>query len=174
MNTEQKELLSYWYKQISVSGRGHYKSATVCRVFNYALGIPLVLITSFIATEFFVKLETFANTPEPKTTQDMWSALYITVAFFTVVAPILAALQSFLRFPERASQHRQAAIEFVRIQKEIEKNMTFPLTDDEMKKKVEQIQSEEASISSAAPSIGKYSLRKARKAILKEGLMAMT
>ena len=175
MNTEAKDLLLDWHKQVSEFGKGHYKSATSCRVFNYALGIPLVLITTFIATEFFVKLETFANTPEPQTIQDMWSALYITVAFFTIVAPILAALQSFLRFPERASQHRQAAIEFGKLEKEIDKTIVFPpKTDDEIKEKVEQIQSEEASISSAAPSIGKYSLRKARRSILKEGLKTKT
>ncbi len=73
--------------------------------------------------------------------------------------------------PERTSQHRQAAMEFVKLHKEIERNMTFlPKTDDKMKEKVEQIQSKEASISSPAPSIGKYSLRKARRVILKEGL----
>lgn len=174
MNNEIKNLLSDWHKQISEFGKGHYKSATSCRVFNYAIGIPLVLITTFIATQFFVKLETFANTPEPRTIQDMWSTLYIIVAFFTIVAPILAALQSFLRFPERASQHRQAAIEFGKLQKEIEKNITFPLADDQMEERIDKIRLKEASISSAAPSIGKYSLRKAKRAILKEGLRTKT
>ncbi len=168
MNTEINNLLLKWSTKISESGKGHYKSATSCRVFNYAIGIPLVLITTFIATQFFVKLETFANTPEPRTIQDMWSTLYIIVAFFTIVAPILAALQSFLRFPERANQHRQAAIGFGKLKKEIEKNMVFPPPDEKMKEEVDKIQMTEASILGEAPSIGTLSLRRCRKEFLKK------
>ena len=175
MNTEAKDLLLDWHKQVSEFGKGHYKSATSCRVFNYALGIPLVLITTFIATEFFANLKIMDGFSESPTIENMKNPIFMIVSFFTIIAPILAALQSFLRFPERANQHRQAAIEFGKLEKEIDKTIVFPpKTDDEIKEKVEQIQSEEARISSEAPSVGKISLKKAKKAILKERLKTNT
>ncbi len=130
----------------------------------------LVLITTFIATNYFANLELIESSrfSDPPVVGDMKRPLFMIVAFLTIAAPILAALQSFLRFPERANQHRQAAIGFGKLKKEIEKNTVFPPPDDKMKEEVDKIQMTEASILSEAPSIGTLSLRRARKQFLKK------
>ncbi|MHC4138644.1 MAG: SLATT domain-containing protein [Planctomycetota bacterium] len=158
MNTDVKGLLDTWQKQISTFEMGHYKSATSCRVFNYSLGIPLVLITTFVATDFFANLEILKGFSSPKKIDDMKNPIFMIVSFFTIAAPILASLQSFLKFPERATLHKQAAVEFGKLRKEIEKTIVFPPKSEEgLMKKIDEIQLGEAHISSEAPSIGKIS-----------------
>ncbi len=157
MNTDVKGLLDTWQNQVSTFEMGHYKSATSCRAFNHALGIPLVLITTFVATDFFANLKIMEEfSSSPKTIDEMKNPIFMIVSFFTIAAPIFASLQSFLKFPERANQHKQAAVEFGKLRKEIEKTIVFPLkSEEELMKKIGEIRLGEAHISSEAPSIGK-------------------
>ncbi len=56
---------------------------------------------------------------------------------------------------------------------EIEKDMAFPpKAEDKIKEKIEAIQLEKARIQSEAPSVGKFSLKKAGRQLMKEGLKA--
>ena len=46
LSKESKDLLKEWRDRFHVSEQGHYESANSCRIFHYALGIPLVIITT--------------------------------------------------------------------------------------------------------------------------------
>ncbi len=86
------------------------------------------------------------------------------VAYFTVIAPILAGLQTFLRFPERANQHRQAAVKYGLLKRDIETYIAFPPKDEaDIKKKIEEFKLKEEGILSESPSIGTLSLKYARR-----------
>ncbi len=156
-----KGLLDKWFKDTESYEKAHYCSAMYSRVYNYALGIPLVILTTFIASDIFVKM---SNVVE-KT--DIFSkgmnALAWIVIPVSILLPILAGLQTFLRFPERAMQHKEAAIKFGLLKNEIEKTLNFQPQANELIEKVNGIHSEYNRILLESPSAGAISLKKARK-----------
>lgn len=157
---EPDDLLLKWHNRFRKSERAHYKSANSCRIFNYALGIPLVIITTIIANEYFSKIEAacrkeFESSPEELNL----NALGYLVIALTMLAPVLAALQTFLRFPERAEQHRKAAVTFGLLKKDVEKLLTFPPSDPEtIETVINDIQEKDLQVMREAPSIGAISL----------------
>jgi hypothetical protein len=64
---------------------------------NYLLGVPVVVLTTFVGTSVFATLQEDVNT-----------SLRILVGAVSVFAAVLASLQTFLRYPERAEKHRIA------------------------------------------------------------------
>ena len=61
-----KLLLAKWRNDAEVLEKAHYWSATYSRMYNYFLGIPLVIITTFTASDIFVKLSKFVETIQLK------------------------------------------------------------------------------------------------------------
>ena len=47
-----KLLLAKWRNDVEVLEKAHYWSATYSRMYNYCLGIPLVIITTFTESIF--------------------------------------------------------------------------------------------------------------------------
>ena len=156
-----KSLLEKWYNEVELLEKAHYWSATYSRMYNYFLGIPLVIITTFTASDIFVKLSKFVEANDILT-KGMYALAWIVIPL-SLLSPILAGLQTFLRFPERAMQHREAAIKFGVLKKEIELIMNCPLTENELCKKQETIQLKYAGIIQESPSPGTISLWREKK-----------
>jgi hypothetical protein len=62
---ESEYLLLKWQYRFRKSEHAHYRSANSCRIFNYALGIPLVLVTTVVASELFPCLRKLAPKADP-------------------------------------------------------------------------------------------------------------
>jgi len=163
--TQPIALLKRWDKQFHKLEKAHFSSATACRLLNYSLGIPLLIVTVVIASEIFGLLE--------KTAEKQYSKeggyLEIEAMFViscSLLAPILAALQTFLRFPERAEQHKNAANAFGELRK---KTQSLILRLDTQKpdweKRLEEIIQQENKLKSEYPSAGTFSLFAARRQI---------
>ncbi len=153
------ELLIKWHHRSRKSEKAHYRSATSCRVFNYALGIPLVVITVVVASDIFGLLEAIAKMQYPwEADKDMQIEARV-VAVLSVLAPILASLQTFLRFPERAEQHRNAAVKFGSLKRDVEMLIALPPSEKaQIEKVLSEIQEKGSQIMSESPSIGSLSL----------------
>ena len=153
------DLLIKWHYRFNKSEKSHYRSATSCRIFNYSLGIPLVIITVIVASDIFGLLEKAAQMQYPWQADKNMELEASIVAILSVMAPVLAALQTFLRFPERAEQHRNAAVKFGVLKTEVERQITFPPSDKvEIEKVLNNIQEKDSQIMSESPSIGSLSL----------------
>lgn len=160
-----KELLEKWHRDAEIFEKAHYGSATYSRMYNYLLGIPLVILTTFIASEVFVKMSkaveemnVFVNGMQTLA----WIALPL-----SILPPILARLQTFLRFPERAMQHKEAAVKFGLLKNEIDKTLKCLPPENELCEKINAIQSVYASVIQESPSAGTISLMRAKKRIKK-------
>jgi hypothetical protein len=104
-----RELLSMWYQRVSVTQRAHYLSADHFRRKSYSLGIPVIALSTIVGTSVFATLQ---KQPEP------W--LQISVGLASVVAAVLASLQTFLGYSERAEKHRVAGAKFGALGRELE------------------------------------------------------
>ena len=108
------ELLDDWHNRVYAAQSAHYASADLFRRLNYLVGIPAVVFSSVVGTAIFAGLE-----------KDSRRA--VLVASASIVAAVLAGLQTFLRFPERASEHAIAGDWYSAIRRDIEQTLHLPV-----------------------------------------------
>ncbi len=123
MNSE--ELLTKWAERVRRAQAAHYDSAVRCDKRHFWVGVPVVILTSFIGTSVFVTLQKEAD-----------FSMKLAVGLASVVAAVLASVQTFLRFSERAESHRLAAMKFGGLRKEIELMQAFPAVDSAQMKEL--------------------------------------
>ncbi|MDQ4030496.1 MAG: SLATT domain-containing protein [Actinomycetota bacterium] len=102
------ELLRDWDLRAAASAETHFDSAMRLSRRNVQLGIPVVALSTFVGTSVFATLQA-----------DVGTYLRILVGGISVSAAVLASLQTFLRFAERAERHRVAADNWSAIRREI-------------------------------------------------------
>ena len=108
------ELLENWHQRVYAAQSAHYAAADRFRLLNYVVGVPAIVFSSIVGTAIFAGLEQDA----PRT---------LVVASISILAAVLGALQTFLRFPERASQHATAADWYSAIRRDIEETLHLPV-----------------------------------------------
>jgi hypothetical protein len=113
-SAEVGELLEDWRKRSYAAQSAHYAASDVCRLLNYVVGIPAVVFSSIVGTAIFAGLE--HDTPRT-----------LLVAGASILAAVLAGVQTFLRFPERAARHATAADWYSAIRRDIEQIVHLPV-----------------------------------------------
>lgn len=104
-----KQVLDNWYERVAVTQTAHYISAERFARKSYWLGIPVIALTTLVGTSVFATLQ---KQPQP------W--LQLTVGFASVLAAILASLQTFLGYSQRAEKHRIAGAKYGAVGRELE------------------------------------------------------
>lgn len=153
------QLLENWHKRVYAAQAAHYASADVFRRLNYVVGIPAIVFSSIVGTAIFAGLEH----DSPRT---------LAVAFASIVAAVLAGLQTFLRFPERASQHATAADWYSAIRRDIEETLHLPVESrGKAKDCLDRVRKEINRVAQDAPELnGRLWKREAKRFGVKEPL----
>ena len=97
---------------VSASSRHATRPLLVCRSFGsrkYWLGIPAVVLSTLVGTSVFATVQ-----KQPQ----LW--MQITVGLASVAAALLASLQTFLGYSERAEKHRIAGAKYGALGRELE------------------------------------------------------
>ena len=110
------ELLEDWRQRVYAAQSAHYSSADRFRVLNYLVGVPAIIFSSIVGTAIFAGLQ--RDTPQT-----------FLVASISIIAAVLTGLQTFLRFPERASQHATAADWYSAIRRDVEETLHLPVAN---------------------------------------------
>jgi hypothetical protein len=109
------DLLRNWGARAGKSADAHYELASRLSLANIRFGVPVVVLTTFVGTSVFATLG--------RDDVDLW--LRIGVGMISVLAAVLASLQTFLRFGERAEQHRNAAEQWASVRREIDQMLAL-------------------------------------------------
>jgi hypothetical protein len=99
-----------WERRAAAAAEVHFQAAEGLSRWNLFLGIPVVVLSAIVGTSVFATL-----------TDDVNVGLRIAAGTVSVIAAVLASVQTFLRFGARAEQHRVAAERWSAIRREIEK-----------------------------------------------------
>lgn len=102
-------LLEDWYDRSRKIKRGHYHQAHKLEKLHYIFGTPVIILSTLVGTS------TFANLAENPRVE-----MQILAGLMSLVAAILAALQTFLRLNERATAHHSAGARYAGVLREIE------------------------------------------------------
>ncbi len=107
-------LLREWQLRAAVGQEAHYARATRLADFNIWFGVPVVALTTLVATSVFATLQ-----------KDVRIELRIAVGIISALAAVLASLQTFLRFQERAEKHRVSAELWAAVRREIDEMLAL-------------------------------------------------
>jgi hypothetical protein len=107
-------LLRATHDAASISQDAHYAIATRLVKYNIWFGVPVVALSTLVGTSVFATLQ-----------KDVRTDLRIVVGFVSVLAAVLASLQTFLRFQERGEKHRAAAEHWSQIRRETEQMLAL-------------------------------------------------
>jgi hypothetical protein len=102
------DLLRDWQRRAAASAEANYSVAQRLAKHNIRLGIPVVALTTLIGTSVFATLE-----------ENVAVEWRIIIGVLSALAAVLASLQTFLRFPERAEKHRAAGEQWSAVRREI-------------------------------------------------------
>jgi hypothetical protein len=144
MNPEHELLLTDWFRRARESQRTHYECGTRFSRFNYFLGIPTIVLSTAVGTAVFASVQKEAVSTEIK----------IVIGLVSILAAVLASLQTFLGFAQRADRHRIAGAGYGAVRRSLEVLKSFPPTDPaELKRIVGEIQKQMNSLAESAPEV---------------------
>lgn len=111
-------LLNIWLNRVRDNQLQHFDAGSFYDRANTLLGIPTIVLTAIVGTTVFASLQ-----------KQVSFKIQIAVGAISVLAAVLAALQTFLRFTERAERHRSAAAHYGAIRRRIEAVGYIPIAD---------------------------------------------
>ena len=109
-------VLRGWYRRARESQFAHYTAASRYALLARLLGIPSVVLSAVVGTALFATLEEGTASFN----------LRLALGLVSVLAAVLAALQTFLGFGERADRHRAAGSAYGTVRREIEQYYAVP------------------------------------------------
>jgi hypothetical protein len=104
-----EELLRNWHSRVYAAQTAYYDVAEQFRRWNYRLGIPVVVVSSLVGAAVL---------------SDKGSKWL--VGSVSILAALLASLQTFLKFGENATLHGAAGDWFAAIRRDIEEVLALP------------------------------------------------
>jgi hypothetical protein len=109
---------------------------------HYALGIPVVILTTIVGTAAFASL---ADLSKVNVT------IAVLTGVFSATAATLAALQTFFSFGERSRNHAQASDKFFALWRRMQRTLLLDAGGPELKQKIIEFDDEIAKIVQEAP-----------------------
>jgi hypothetical protein len=134
------ELLADWHRRVRESQFAHYNATKPLARANYLLGVPVAILTTIVGTSLFATLESQAG---PR--------FRLLIGLVSLIAAVLASIQTFLRFSERAEKHRGVAARYGSLRRDIEVLQARGEPYDATK--VDSIQQKLNAVSTEAPEI---------------------
>lgn len=118
VNEKQQELIDVWETDFRIICHAHYDADVRAEHRNYQLGISVIVLSAIVGSAIFVSLD-------PST------YVRIIVGLLSLGSVVLASLQTFFKWSEKAEKHRETGARFGALLKEVEQHKAIPPEDDE-------------------------------------------
>jgi hypothetical protein len=151
-----EDLLRSWHRRLRETQFCHYEATKPLAHANYWLGVPVVVLTTFVGTSVFATLE---KRVEPR--------IMILIGMLSVGAAVLASLQTFLRLSERAEKHRTVAARAGSVRREIEQLLAIQSNETVTQEKLDRLREEIDKIAEDAPSVSDKTWARAKRLLYK-------
>lgn len=113
---EPEKLLNDWLRRARESQHSHHESGKSCMRFHYWIGVPAAVLAGLLGSAAFVSLQKAAVSDRAK----------IGFGAFSLLAAVLATLQTVLKFSERSERHKVLGATYGNIRREIETVLALP------------------------------------------------
>ncbi|MDQ3569297.1 MAG: SLATT domain-containing protein [Actinomycetota bacterium] len=138
-------LLREWHDRTAAARSAHYLLASRMRRRNIEVGVPTVIFSAVVGTSLFATLSD-ANLARP---------VRVVIGVISLLAAVLAALQTFFGFSQRAERHVIAADWYSAVRRQLEELIALPSGERGSPKEcLDGIRKEMSKIGQQAPEIG--------------------
>jgi len=139
-------LLRNWQQRSTVAEHAYYSKAERLRVWNYLLGIPVVIVTGVVGTAVFASLGRSTTVS---------AQAKVAIGAVTILAAVLAGVQTFTKLGEAAQQNGIAGDWYASIRRDIDQALSLPpALRDPPKDVVDGIRKEMNKASQKSPELG--------------------
>jgi len=146
MNNAQRKMMFEWRKKNKILAKAHCQESVRTEKKNMQFGIPVVMLTAIAGTTVFATLQ-----------KQPHLAIQILVGFTSLLATVLASLQTFLSFAEKSAKHRDGAGKFENLDREIEQLLSYPIEDDgELDRRLTAIREENQRLTASYPNVPEH------------------
>lgn len=145
-----EELVLAWIRRARESQFAHYAQATRLRRAGTWLGIPVIVITAIVGTSVFSSISEAATSDEAK----------IAIGLFSVLASVLSSLQTFMKLPEKAEQHRVFGAKYGGIRRKLEQIYASRESQTISPQLLENLNEELNSLAEEAPDVPSKAIKK--------------
>lgn len=114
----REDLLQQWCTGVRIAHVAHEKAAARYDAVGRLLGVVVVVLSTIVGTAIF---STLARSPS--------TALKVVTGALSTAAAVVAGVQAFLGYPQRAADHREAAMRYGTLRRHLEQLMAFPPDD---------------------------------------------
>jgi hypothetical protein len=140
------ERLRDWECRCAAAVEVHFELAETLSRRNIYLGIPVVVLSAIVGTSLFASVSG----------DGVAVGIRIAAGTVSLIAGVLASIQTFLRFGARAEQHRVAAERWAAVMREIEKVRVLPADQvGDAKQLLDDIQARMDEAADKSPAMGK-------------------
>lgn len=146
---DEDELVRRWLLRARESQTAHYERGVFFERWNFWFGIPVIIVTGIVSASVFAVVDEKAT-----------GELKIITMILSVLAVILSSLQTFLKFSEKAEQHRATGAEYGALRRRLE---LLHISSPKDKAALEKIGSDLSTLSGRAPSISVSIFKKTRR-----------
>jgi len=150
---ELRKLLTDWLVRTMAAQYGHQTKADSNRIWGISLGIPTVIISTVVGTAAFAAINDQSG-----------DSAKIAVGVVSVVAAVMASIQTYLGYSQLAERHRVAAVRYAALRRDIELAIASGASDQ-----VTKIRQEMDKIGAVGPQIGarvwESSLKRAKREV---------
>lgn len=141
MLEHKRQLLAAWHRSFRILHRGGFMAAKYYDRLNVRLGVPVVVMTSVAGSTIFATSGETGAKP-----------LQYAAGAMTLLATVLASLQTFLAYGERAAKHKGAAVRYGELRTETQVMLTCDLEQvPNLDKRIESIRKRWTVVDREAP-----------------------
>lgn len=120
-----EERLSKWRMGVAQCRQRHYETARYFSKWNYILGTTIIIFSTLAGTFAFISLE-----------NQVQFEIKFMVGCISVLAAVLAAVQTFFHLSENAEKHKLTSTQFGTIRRKIEQILANPPAEKDVAKKL--------------------------------------
>jgi hypothetical protein len=146
-------LLARWRNRARLNQDQHWEATKYFQQLHYLVGVPVVALSAIVGTTVFATLQ-----------KQVGLRIQLVVGGISLLAAVLAGLQTFLGFSARAEQHKSVASAYGAVRRRLETLVTLPVElRGNLADTVKQIELELDNLAKAAPTVPNSIYRSVQK-----------
>jgi hypothetical protein len=142
--SDEEQLLEHWRKQARTANVAHLRATDSMSRRGFGLGATTTILGAVVGTSVFASAQSNANFNTP---------FGYVLGSLSVLAAVLAALQTYLRYSERAEKHRKASRQYGDAVRDIEAVQKARLARTELDKQVQTVDGRLDLVDDPAPNV---------------------
>ena len=143
IGANSRTLVEEWWRRARQNQRIHYQCADHFARRNRYLGIPAIVISTAVGSAVFASIEHEAS-----------GTVKIALGLLSILAAVLASLQTFLSYSERAERHRVTSARYASVRRQLELlAATVDLSSPEVSNRLSTVQQSLDSCAEGAPHV---------------------